>query len=681
MLFVTTIYNYFTFQPLNLYSTRKWLFMLNDDDNDKKQKLKNDDSDVDITEKENNVIIDLYGEKILYHSYKDGGRFIPKNVLQSVYRQRGDAELDYIFQLYDEQENNPIQPKQNIFEHMEYCYHTMKEQQQNPSSSVIPSILTKADIELGQFYEHYSYQLPYWYYIEQIVRGQQVYLSYLGSIGLTLYYRSLVPGFSIPKIANVLNKTAYLAPPSNSQSITNRLLDTGAFICSILYNNKECLLPITGDGWKSAIQVRILHAKVRYNILKQRRKRQQEKDEEKKQEQTMNNNNSNNDNNNTSSSDNYDNNENDIPINQEDLAAVLLAFSMNTILGCEMILGFPIPEDQQLDLLAFWRYIGWLLGVDCIESTTTNNVNNNNNNEHNERNNHNEHNEHNKSNVNSNSDDNILHINHHPTSDSVRVHTINDTTGFKNDYNINNISDNNISHNFDTSSSIDHNNNNYKPIDPCGPGWIIDNPNPLQHAISFSYSSMIHLMKPNELSVKICHHLLRMGKTYNTNNKDNDNQKSSSSDASSNASKRNGDMINDHWFYFRSYQCRRFIGNKLANALQLPYHPNWLVRMKLYTCSNIYLWILRLYTYAALPYSPFRKYIIQCHQRNAKLIYEKWKNGTIRKSRNNNNNNVKNKDHNNNQHGVVDEETDDPNTIPSTSGSSCPFAMVAPPIQ
>ena len=60
-------------------------------------------------------------------------------------------------------------------------------------------------------------------------------------------------------------------------------------------------------------------------------------------------------------------------------------------------------------------------------------------------------------------------------------------------------------------------------------------------------------------------------------------------------------------------------------------------------------------------------------------LYEKWKNGTIRKSRNNNN--VKNKDHNNNEHDGVDDEIDDPNTIPSTSGSSCPFAMVAPPMQ
>ena len=53
-----------------------------------------------------------------------------------------------------------------------------------------------------------------------------------------------------------------------------------------------------------------------------------------------------------------------VPINQEDMAATLLAFSYNVLVGIELIGGAPLPEQQQEDYLALWRYIGWLLGVD-----------------------------------------------------------------------------------------------------------------------------------------------------------------------------------------------------------------------------------------------------------------------------------------------------------------------------
>ena len=44
----------------------------------------------------------------------------------------------------------------------------------------------------------------------------------------------LIIGFSIPKIALVLQQTQYLSPPSSKEKIQERLIDTGGFIASVM---------------------------------------------------------------------------------------------------------------------------------------------------------------------------------------------------------------------------------------------------------------------------------------------------------------------------------------------------------------------------------------------------------------------------------------------------------------
>lgn len=46
------------------------------------------------------------------------------------------------------------------------------------------------------------------------------------------------------------------------------------------------------------------------------------------------------------------------------MGATLLAFSYNVLVGIELIAGAPLPQQQQEDYLALWRYVGWLLGVE-----------------------------------------------------------------------------------------------------------------------------------------------------------------------------------------------------------------------------------------------------------------------------------------------------------------------------
>jgi len=50
------------------------------------------------------------------------------------------------------------------------------------------------------------------------------------------------------------------------------------------------------------------------------------------------------------------------------MAATLLAFSANVLFGIEIVAGKPLPESEQRDFLALWRYLGWLLGVDTVEA-------------------------------------------------------------------------------------------------------------------------------------------------------------------------------------------------------------------------------------------------------------------------------------------------------------------------
>lgn len=148
-----------------------------------------------------------------------------------------------------------------------------------------------------------------------------------------------MPGFSIPKIAQVLLSTKYLAPPSTNQQVKQRLFDTGGFIMSCMIDenstgetslNFASSLRPGGIGWQMALRVRVLHGKVRQCLLRRG---------------------------------DWDVNQFGIPINQEDLSATLLAFSINPLSGIEFFANKSLTRKEQLDYLALWRYIGWLLGI------------------------------------------------------------------------------------------------------------------------------------------------------------------------------------------------------------------------------------------------------------------------------------------------------------------------------
>lgn len=250
------------------------------------------------------------------------------------YRLIGDHEMDQILNL----SSGKISISGAFSNTVDACEKIYHEQKKNGKQM---DNISNEDLAMLQFYEHYHDRIPPWVDFQQIQRGIDVFITYAPVAGQALFYLSLVPGFSIPKIAKVLEQTRYLVPPSTPEQVRNRLMDTGGFISNTMLPGNDGLSAASlrpgSKGWKMALQVRVLHAKVRRSILRNKRI-------------------------------SWDTNKYGVPINQEDMAATLLAFSVNVLMGIRFISGRELSLNEQKDYLALWRYIGWLLGVECDEN-------------------------------------------------------------------------------------------------------------------------------------------------------------------------------------------------------------------------------------------------------------------------------------------------------------------------
>ena len=422
------------------------------------------------------------GQEVLWLDKEDGGRHLSPKVLEP-YRLLGDGPVDRIIEMLDK-EGNKLGPGDDLLLMAEKALKT-----EDASRSLVQK-------ELASFLETHL-RVPDWVDIEQLKRGQDVHLAYLPAISFSLYYRSLIPGFSIPKIAAVIQSTAYLAPPSRPDQALQRLLDTGSFTVAVTGLGIDALLP-GGIGWKSALHVRVLHAKVRYAILNRKGKRK------------------------------WNVEELGIPINQEDMAATLLAFSANVLVGIDLIAGNPVSDQEHLDYLALWRYIGWLLGVETE---------------------------------------------------------------------------------FDSRGEGQPTMKQLPPLDACGPGPGPEK-NPVEHSKSIFQSIIFHLLHPDESSVNISHHLLKV-----TDRKP----------PGMGFEKIPDSFYKNDFFYYRCFNCRRMVGDPLADALQLPLPSSSWVWTKMYLKSTLVFSLTRLYTNASRWIPPIRRWIIRWHTKAVGSFHYNWR--------------------------------------------------------
>lgn len=151
---------------------------------------------------------------------------------------------------------------------------------------------------------------PPWVDFAKIAAGQNVFRKFVPLIALTLFYRSLVGGFSAAVIVQTLRRAGGLF----GKDAWHRVVRTAKFV--VIASTQD--LKQGGDGWKATVRIRRIHERIHGQI--------------------------------------------DGAVNVEDLMGTLLAFSISVLQGIEKC-GATITEDEKNAYLHLWRYLGYLLGV------------------------------------------------------------------------------------------------------------------------------------------------------------------------------------------------------------------------------------------------------------------------------------------------------------------------------
>jgi len=164
--------------------------------------------------------------------------------------------------------------------------------------------------------------VPVWADFDRMDRGARAYQRTGTASALVLSAFSLMNGYRCGAAVKPLVFTRQL-----EQMAPRRLAETGRFIVETI---QEGAMRRTGEGFKLAVRVRVMHAMVRRMLLR---------------------------------TEWWDREAWGVPINQADMAGTILEFSMLMIHGTRM-LGFRFSREESEAILHLWRYSGWLGGVD-----------------------------------------------------------------------------------------------------------------------------------------------------------------------------------------------------------------------------------------------------------------------------------------------------------------------------
>ena len=167
--------------------------------------------------------------------------------------------------------------------------------------------------------------LPEWADMGKIQRGQQLFETWGIEIALCLFCASLPSSYAAAKGVKVLYLTAQL-----DTNTRRRVMETGQFLIDVLTAGA---LDDHGNGRRVIQRVRLMHAAVRHLI----KARNEQKPGLWQPDWGT-------------------------PINQEDLAGTLLAFSC-VVIDPMRLLGAHIPAEDVDAYLHLWNVIGHLLGV------------------------------------------------------------------------------------------------------------------------------------------------------------------------------------------------------------------------------------------------------------------------------------------------------------------------------
>lgn len=164
--------------------------------------------------------------------------------------------------------------------------------------------------------------IPAWFDNERLLCGSHALERYPIIQGLILQSVSLMGGYSLPALSQPLIETGAL-----SLSPVSRMARTLGFIAAVTIPRG---LTLNKVGHKQALHVRVVHALVRAHLKK---------------------------------SDTWDFNRFGAPINQSDLIATNMMFSLVVIHGL-LKFNCSISDDEQESILHLWRYVAYLLGIE-----------------------------------------------------------------------------------------------------------------------------------------------------------------------------------------------------------------------------------------------------------------------------------------------------------------------------
>ena len=171
--------------------------------------------------------------------------------------------------------------------------------------------------------------VPEWVDWNQIQRGQDVFYRYGGANLTGLAYQSLLGGMGAARVVETLARTGGFS----TKVARRRLFETTQHILQCT-RSLESIQP-GGEGWASSIRVRFLHAAVRNRIVQLARERPAY----------------------------YNMKEWGVPINDLDSIATIVSFSATLIWLSLPRQGIWMRQQEIVDYIALWRYIGYIMGA------------------------------------------------------------------------------------------------------------------------------------------------------------------------------------------------------------------------------------------------------------------------------------------------------------------------------
>lgn len=173
---------------------------------------------------------------------------------------------------------------------------------------------------LHAFFEHVE-RLPDWVDESLLTRGAQV-CGLGGRAGMrALAVTGLMAGYQLAAVNQTLLATGAL-----EKGAARRIAETTKWWIDV---TEPGAMLRGGDGFKSTLRVRIIHALVRHHVSQQTT---------------------------------WDEADLGVPVNQTDMQATYLGFSVVYLLGLKLV-GIPLSREDKAAVMHLWRCIAWVNGV------------------------------------------------------------------------------------------------------------------------------------------------------------------------------------------------------------------------------------------------------------------------------------------------------------------------------